>query len=405
MNRTIFTSLILIGLLVTTFLFGKYEGGFVSWFLFYTVVVLLFYMLIIYKFSLREVKMSRVFNKSKFYSGEDIIVNLQFKNHGSMPLAYLIISDRYPKKLKADGLLQQNIIYPWFKSKLQVEYIIKSVPRGVYVWDHIDLLTGDPFGLIKVKRSVLVVDKALVYPKFYTIANLNMRDSIRVGNFYSQNRISEDTSSVVGVREYRYGDRYNRIHWKQTAKSNRLMTKEFEKVITNNYLFFLNQNKSSYSNQEHFEAAIELTASLVKHTIDLQFPSGIVCLGTDKKVTQLSRGQDHLLRLYEVLAMIETVAEQSFKETVISELAYISIGTTLILVTTKLNQELYELLGELGTRTIRAEVFVLMSDEDYKAYTTNGQAKGIDSDVYIKMHLILYSTWVSFAEQGVITFD
>jgi len=405
MNRTIFTSLIFIGLLLTTFLFGKYEGGFVSWFLFYTVFALLFYMWIVYKFSLREVKMSRVFNKSKFYSGEDIIVNLLFKNHGSMPHAYLIISDGYPKKLNMDGIKQRNIIYPWFKTRMQVEYVVESVPRGVYVWNHIDLLTGDPFGLIKVKRSVPVVDKALVYPKFYTIVNWNMRDSIRVGNFYSQNRISEDTSSVVGVREYRYGDRYNRIHWKQTAKSNKLMTKEFEKVITNNYMYCLNQNKSSYLSQAHFEAAIELTASLVKYTIDLQFPSGIVSLGTDKKVTQLSRGQDHLLRIYEVLAMIETVTEQSFKDTVISELAYLLIGTTLVLVTSKLNREFYELLGELGTRRIRTEVFVLISDEDYKDYTENGQAKGQNSDAYIKMHLIPYTTWVSFAEQGVIAFD
>lgn len=405
MNRTIFTSLILIGLLITTFLFGKYEGGFVSWFLFYAVAALLFYMFIVYKFSLREVKMSRIFNKSKFYSGEDIIVNLLFKNHGSMPHAYLIISDVYPKKLKMDGVKQYEIIYPWFKTKMQVEYVVKNVPRGVYVWEHIDLLTGDPFGLIKVKRLVPVVDKALVYPKFYTIVNWNMRESIRVGNFHSQNRINEDTSSVVGVRDYRYGDRYNRIHWKQTAKSNKLMTKEFEKVITNNYMFFLNQSNSNYSRQEHFEAAIELTASLVKHTIDLQFPSGIVSLGTDKKMIQLLRGQDHLLRIYEVLAMIEPMTEQSFKETVISELAYLSIGTTLILVTAKLNQELYELLGELGARKIRAEVFALISDEDYKEYTANEQAKGINSDAYIKMHLIPYATWMSYVEQGVITFD
>src|SRR5690606_31015882 len=36
------------------------------------------------------------------------------------------------------------------------------------------------------------------------------------------------TTNAAGVRDYAYGDSFNRIHWRSTARKDKLVVKEFE---------------------------------------------------------------------------------------------------------------------------------------------------------------------------------
>ena len=62
-------------LLIVTFLYGKLQGGFVSWFLFYTTLALSIYIWMVAKFSLQNLRITRTLSKDRLTSGDHLEVN------------------------------------------------------------------------------------------------------------------------------------------------------------------------------------------------------------------------------------------------------------------------------------------------------------------------------------------
>jgi len=278
-------------LFMITFLYGKLQGGFVSWFLFYSLLTLMIYIWLVERYALRGVKVERIFSKSRLTAGDDLEIEIRMTNQIGFPLSYLMIIDHLPEKIESNRFIKnKHLIYPWFRNKVIVPYKIPQVKRGVYHWGKIQLETGDLFGLLKVRKEFFVSGEVLVYPKTIPIQYWQSRNEKNAGAAFAQHRASEDASSVIGVREYRIGDRFHRIHWKQTAKTRQLMTKEFERFITNDFMVMINQeNHASLIEQpERFERMVELTASLVRYATDQRFMVGLLAEGKSRKVTRLS---------------------------------------------------------------------------------------------------------------------
>jgi hypothetical protein len=57
--------------------------------------------------------------------------------------------------------------------------------------------------------------------------------------YYSQIKSGDDPSEVFSIREYREGDRIQRIHWKLSSKQNQLMIKEFSNPLNCAVLIYL----------------------------------------------------------------------------------------------------------------------------------------------------------------------
>lgn len=82
----------------------------------------------------------------------------------------------------------------------------------------------------KIKQSVRV----LVMPKIYEIRGKLIKENMTVpadNDIYSPIKPGDDPSEVFDIREYREGDKPNRIHWKLSYKKKELMVKEFSNPI------------------------------------------------------------------------------------------------------------------------------------------------------------------------------
>lgn len=68
-----------------------------------------------------------------------------------------------------------------------------------------------------------------VLPKTHALEHSAVRENPYVmveSDIYSDTASGDDPSEIHDIREYQAGDRINRIHWKMSAKENRLMVKE-----------------------------------------------------------------------------------------------------------------------------------------------------------------------------------
>ena len=401
-NRRIWFSFFTL-MVISTFLYGKLQGGFISWFLFYSLITLFIYEWAIVRFSLLDIKVKRSFIKSHLSAGEDIEVEIEFWNRNSFPHSYIFIIDDLPIKLKDSVVQPKMIIYPWFRSKSILRYTIPNAKRGIHHWNNMTLVTGDIFGFSNIKKNITIHDEVIVYPHRYPIYYWESKNEQNIGMTYSENKISQETNSVIGIREYQQGDRFNRIHWKQSARAMQLMSKEFERQITNDFMFFLDRDQTAYQNvsMENFEVGIEIVASLVKYAVEKHFHVGFVSSGKNREVISLARGHEQVKRIYDLLALAEVDGELPFSQTVLKEIPFLPSGVTMVLVTPRLDQEIYQLLAELIIRRKKVEIYYinlenrLLSDE-LTEYFNNIQSKGVT------IKTIMLRNWVKEFEGGVI---
>ena len=71
-----------------------------------------------------------------------------------------------------------------------------------------------------------------------------------LGSMISPYNVVKDTTMATGVRDYQSGDRVSWIHWKSFARTQTLMTKEFEDRRSQDLLVILDGRPS-----ETFEEA------------------------------------------------------------------------------------------------------------------------------------------------------
>lgn len=124
----------------------------------------------------------------------------------------------------------------------------------------------DYLKLFSLKRKFKKELRIAVLPCYYELAenafplqNSQMIDT----DCYSPVRKGDDPSEVFEIREYREGDRLQRIHWKLSSKQNQLMIKEFSDPINCSILIFINLCvPKGENNLFYLDAILECSLSL-----------------------------------------------------------------------------------------------------------------------------------------------
>lgn len=176
--------------------------------------------------------------------------------------------------------------------------------RGRYRLEGFKVSTRFPFGLfIKARVEPAPLD-VLVYPKVRAIEGKAWKGAIS-GEL--PERMKGVGSQLYNLREYTFGDDSRAIHWRATAKTGRLITKEFERegkrrvIISLDNTLPLNPSKEAL---EGFEETVEEAASLAYHFIK----DGVsVGLKTREEDIPCKVGMEHLYRILRSLALVRPV--------------------------------------------------------------------------------------------------
>lgn len=356
-NRTIFGVIGLILIVLSSFAYAMFQGGFVSWFLFYSVVPLIGYSFFISFYRLDYLQITRELKKDSMLAGDDLLVTIHVKSSFPIPLFFLIVQDKLPEALrayaKAEGRLYQSgsqaILFPLFKSNISYTYKLAGVPRGVYEFERISLYTGDLFGFLHkdtVKRDERTI---FVYPRYQDIHSWSLYETQPTGLNRSGQKVSNDFSQAVSVRDYVPGDRLSWIHWKATARKNKLVTKNFEIQQSDDFVIFLDRSKQLYRSHGDpaFEKAISLAASFIKNSIDKGTPISFHSVGKEYVEFLMGTGKQFEADVFYHLAKTEADGERSLPATIQSHLYKIPKGSTVIIISSDLSNLFTKQLGEL----------------------------------------------------------
>ncbi|MDE5416214.1 DUF58 domain-containing protein [Alkalihalobacterium chitinilyticum] len=346
--------LFLLLLNITLFAYAMFQGGFVSWFLFYSIVVISLLSISVFLFTFQRIDAYRTLSADTLRAYDDVEVEVFVKNKLIHPFCFVRVKDQLPQGLEASHDVNNSaLFFLSFKRTLDFKYTIEKLPRGEHCFREIEVVIGDMFGFFERKKTVKVETTVLVFPHYQSLKSWSVNSGGGFGESVSFAHSLEEELSIAGVRHYIPGDRLTSIDWKHSARSEKLMTKEFETSQGEAFHLFFNRYVGK-SAEETFERAVELTASIAEHCYENQNALSFVSVGTDTEVLIPDTTLEHYQMLYFHLAKVQGGKEQ-FLPTETSLLEPYRNGT-IIFVTVSLNQKDYEWLQYLRAMNIQVIV-------------------------------------------------
>lgn len=296
----------LLFLTLAAFSYAMFQGGFVSWFLFYSFLPFAIYSFLLMIYPIRSFRVTRRINQDQFSVGQRLIGTITVKRSFPFPLFYLLVEDELPDKLKGVKRLEEpkKLFFPWFKKTVSFSYALLEMPRGDHHFRTIRLRTGDLFGLIEKEVTIEVKNYFLVYPSTVDLVYRSNQKQYEQGASSTLTKYWQDSTMAVGVREYQPGDKFAWIDWKATARRDSIMTKEFEQMQSHDVVIFLDRTNSSL-----FETAVSYAASLIQVIAKSGARVGFV---SESQVFPLHSDEQHIRNLFYHLAKVDCDSQISF---------------------------------------------------------------------------------------------
>lgn len=129
---------------------------------------------------------------------------------------------------------------------------------------------SDLIGLTFIRKKLRYGNKIIVLPNISPFGK-DMEKSFAYdteSDTFSDIRPGDDPSEIFELREYRGGDRMNRIHWKLSSRGEDLIVKELSEPISSKILILC--DKGSCRNSEETDKILDIAATLSNFMIHTQ---------------------------------------------------------------------------------------------------------------------------------------
>lgn len=352
---------VLFFLIILTFSYAMFQGGFVSWFLFYSFLPFALYALLLVFYPFQRFGAARFLSKHEFNAGEQLKVSIELERHVHFPLFFLVVEDCLDEKLTQLGMVNKSktLMFPGFQKKLAYEYSIESLPRGEHILPAIRLKTGDPLGLIEKEIVLDIEDRVIVYPSYEELIYKPFENHYDQGMTASRERVQRDTSMAIGIREYQPGDRFSWINWKATARRNDIMTKEFEQRQSHDVYIMMDCTP-----HRSFEAIVSFSASIVRAILRKGAQVGFLSSSADRAEFPIRGGETQQQQLFYHLAKVKDESAVTFDRVLETEKFLAQQNFNLLLVTGELTKALIEKAGYFSSRKGIVTIFLIKGKHD-----------------------------------------
>ncbi len=202
------------------------------------------------RYCLARVEYHRAFTPRRAFYGETVTFTMEVVNRKPLPLAWLEVIDELPQELvvlrgRVTPSLRQrrqhlvNLFSLRWYERIRRQTTLRCDARGYFPLGPARLRSGDIFGFTVRGADVPTVDHLLVYPRVVPLAALGLPALHPIGEVRRRHPLADPTQ-VAGVREYTPGDPLRAIHWKATARAQRLRSKQYEASTSHRLAIFLN---------------------------------------------------------------------------------------------------------------------------------------------------------------------
>jgi uncharacterized protein (DUF58 family) len=261
------------------------------------------------------------------------------------------------------------------------------IRRGEFNLGPLQIIGGDPFGLFEIERKISATSRLVVYPATVDISEFSLPAGLLPGGDALRRRTHYVTTNASGVRDYVPGDSYNRIHWRSSARRDRLVVKEFELDPLADIWLILDMERTvqagdyapadSEAERMPWEAGsyfkippateeygVTVAASLANFFLLRDRNVGFVTEGQHREVIQTDRGGRQLTKILETLAVVRAEGTTPLEQILTLEGDQLGRGTTVIVITPSTRDGWSAAISRLLRRGLRV-ITVLIDAESF----------------------------------------
>ena len=323
------------------------------------------------RISLEQVVYRRTLSEHRVFVGETVQATLILENRKTLPVPWMELRETLPRGMPALNVRTSPGSIPGSQvleratalgrqDHLEWPITLQAVRRGYYRVGPTRLKSGDIFGFFEREEETgRPVDGIVVYPLTYPLPDLGLDSARPFGEYRGGNRLHEDPSRVIGVRDYMPGDPMKRIDWYATARVGRLQSRLYEPSREQSVIVALNiptfEQTWQGSDPVLLERGVAVAASIARWAADAGNALGLVANGSfadaDRTIRiGAGRGPDRLSRVLEALAMITAFTTSNMAGD-LEDAAYpLPAGATVVVIAAVMPEDLAATLLRLRDR-------------------------------------------------------
>lgn len=221
---------------------------------------------------LRQLRLKRVF-PAIAYREQEIQIKICLTAPRFWPLMFINLSDLPPEDLRTGQSVEQEensgfVLSLSGKSDFSYSYTFKPEKSGIYRFKKIRTGSFGPLGLLGIFHSQTLLSSLVVRPlqPDYSLNILSSEQEIALQSARQRSHHSEDISHF---REYTPGDNRRSIHWKNTAKRQKLIVAEAREEPFQNALILVNTHQNQTDFQSLVTTAESVSDALLKQNLEL----------------------------------------------------------------------------------------------------------------------------------------
>ena len=357
------------------------------------------------KYSLSRVQFERKLSAKRVFWGDSITLDISVTNAKLLPLPWIMAQEEVPRGVtflkgklspsyKSNREVLSNFLSLSWYHKLTRRYPVQCQKRGVFIFGPAVVSSGDPFGFFRKKIVYEKADRLLVYPKILPLEDIGIPSRHPFGDLRVKRHLFEDPVLVMTTREYVNGDPMKHIHWKSTARLQRLQSRVFEHTTTIDMALFVDTRTAADTNywsiisSDFLETAILTAAAISNHSFKEGYKVGLYANEYYYQSEHLmklapSNNPDQFRSILEGLAQIQGIPALTMDKLLLREARQMPWETTIVMITAVPTLELIACLKRFK-RAGRRVALVLIGPDNVPANLEGIQVYRVSEEVYRK---------------------
>jgi uncharacterized protein (DUF58 family) len=380
----------------------------ISWILIITVALFLLQHQLFARWGFRGLRIERTFSTTHCHAGDDIVMIETIVNRKLAPIPWLRLESTIHAGLHfakisnlavSSGALFQNhrslfSLMPY--TRIVRRHGVHCSKRGWYKLETVAASMGDLVGVQAASAIHRMQLELLVYPRLVSRDEIPLLSSRWQGDITVKRWIMPDPFLVSGAREYRFGDTMNSIHWKATARSQKLQVYNRDFTADPRLLLAVNTQITetmwdAVTDPELVEKALSYAATLAEYAVSQGIPVGFGYNGSLQGQPGVpvylapEGGWPHLEHLFETMAKLAISCSRSFEDFLNHGIEQEGTAMDIILLTSFVSKGIEESIMRL--ESLGHSVFIIPLQHDL--LELNGEEVGVSN---VSAHSNAFST-------------
>lgn len=213
-------------------------------------------------------------------AGDTGRVDLQLHHSGVLRSSRFALRERVGRVGSPDHIAELAVEPLAARSSANAGYQLPTSSRGTVALGPLVAELRDPLGLLSRTRTVAGVDTVVVAPRAHLVDMPELGNGPLGRHLLAQAR-RLGPGEFHSLREYADGDEPRIIHWRASARSDKLLVKQHSVEGLRRMLVVLDSDHSSYADAASFERAVTVAASLVRSAANADLVTRFVSGGVD----------------------------------------------------------------------------------------------------------------------------